>query len=61
MLSVTIVCDNGLVSDGLSTACYILGYEKSLPLLEKYNAEAVFVDLEGNIIVTEGLKGKWID
>lgn len=61
VLSVTIVCDNGLVSDGLSTACYILGYEKSLPLLEKYNAEAVFVDLEGNIIVTEGLKGKWID
>lgn len=54
--SVTVVCENGLVSDGLSTACFVLGYEKSLPLLEKYNAEAVFIDVDNNIIVTDGLK-----
>lgn len=61
LLSVTVVCENGLVSDGLSTACYVLGYEKSLPLLEKYNAEAVFMDSEGNITVTDRLKDSWIE
>lgn len=60
LLSVTIVCENGLVSDGLSTACFVLGYEKSVPLLEKYNAEAVFLDSNQNIIVTDGLKDNWI-
>lgn len=47
--SVTIICDNGLVSDGLSTACFILGYDRSLPLLEKYNASAVFVDKNNEV------------
>lgn len=57
LLSVTIVCDSGEVSDGLSTACFVLGYEKSLPLLEKYNAQAIFVDSNKNVIITDGLKG----
>jgi len=61
LLSVTVVCDNGLVSDGLSTACFVLGYERSLPLLEKYNAEAVFMDSNGDIMVTDGLKDCWIE
>ncbi len=59
LLSVTVVCENGLVSDGLSTACFVLGYDKSLSLLEKYEAEAVFMDTEGNIYVTDGLKDYW--
>ncbi len=60
LLSVTVVCDDGLVSDGLSTACFVLGYEKSLPLLQKYNAQAVFMDSNGDIMVTDGLKDCWI-
>lgn len=54
--SVTIVCENGLYSDALSTACFVLGYERSLPLLEQYDAEAVFIDKENHITVTAGLK-----
>ncbi|MBE5954345.1 MAG: FAD:protein FMN transferase [Lachnospiraceae bacterium] len=61
LLSVTVVCDNGLYSDGLSTACFVLGYERSLPLLEKYEAQAVFMDSNGDIIVTEGLKDNWVE
>lgn len=61
LLSVTVVCDNGLASDGLSTACFVLGYERSLQLLEKYNAEAVFMDNNGDIMVTDGLKDCWIE
>ena len=51
LISVTIVCDSGLLSDALSTACFILGQEKSMPLLEKYNASAIFVDKDMNISV----------
>lgn len=61
LASVTVVCENGLYSDALSTACFVLGYEKSLDLLEKYNAEAVFIDHDNNIKVTEGLKDVFIE
>ena len=49
IVSVTVVCDSGLISDALSTACFILGEEDSEPLLEKYNASAIFVDKDMNI------------
>jgi thiamine biosynthesis lipoprotein len=61
LASVTVVCENGLYSDALSTACFVLGYEASLPLLEKYNAEAVFIDDDNGITVTEGLAGIYHD
>lgn len=54
--SVTIVCENGLVSDGLSTACFILGYEASQELLKYYDAEAIFIDKNNNITVTGNLE-----
>ena len=54
--SVTVVSKNGLVSDALSTACFVLGYEKSLPLLKTYDSEAVFIDHDNQVTVTEGLK-----
>ena len=59
LASVTVVCQNGLYSDALSTACYVLGYEKSLPLLQKYKAEAVFIDKENQVTVTDGLKEQY--
>ncbi len=55
LASVTVVCESGIYSDALSTACFVLGIDKSLPLLEKYDAEAVFIDHENHITVTEGL------
>ena len=51
LVSVTIVCDSGLLSDALSTACFILGEEKSTELLERYDASAIFVDKDINISV----------
>ncbi len=54
LLSVTVVTQHGYVSDALSTACFVLGIEKSLPLLEKYNADAVFITADKEIITTYG-------
>lgn len=50
--SVTVVCANGMISDALSTACFILGVEESQTLLEKYDASAVFVDAGGKITIS---------
>ncbi len=54
LLSVTVVTKSGTISDALSTVCFVLGIEKSLPLLEKYNAEAVFITEDKQIITTYG-------
>ena len=59
LTSVTIVCGQGYLADGLSTACFVLGMDASKPLLEKYGAEAVFVDEDKNIYVTSGLMDKF--
>ena len=58
LVSVTAVCENGLYSDGLSTACFILGEEKALKLLKKFGAEAVLIREDGSIYVTEGLRAQ---
>ncbi len=59
LMSVTIVCDSGLLSDALSTACFVMGYEKSLPLLKEFDAEAVFITHDNYVFVTNGLKDKF--
>lgn len=62
--SVTILCrirqeqldNSGLLSDALSTACFVLGVEEGLKLAEVFDAEVLFVDTEGEIIMSEGMK-----
>ena len=53
--SVTVSADNGLVADALSTACFVLGPDHSAAILEKYGADAVFVDTENNVYITQGI------
>ena len=55
LISVTVVCGDGALSDMLSSACFCLGMEKSLPLLEKYSASALFVREDGAVFVTKEL------
>lgn len=59
LMSVTIVCDSGFLSDALSTACFVMGYEKSLLLLKEFDAEAVFITHDNLVYVTDGLKGNF--
>lgn len=56
LMSVTVVCDNGLLSDALSTATFVLGKEKGMALLEKYEADGIFVEKDFSVTLTEGLK-----
>ena len=57
---VTVVSKSGIDTDALSTATFILGYgEKTLELLEKYDAEAVFITHDKKVYVTDGLKDKF--
>lgn len=55
LLSVTVCSEGGALSDCLATACFILGYEDSLPLLESFSAEAVFIDENRQITCTPGV------
>ena len=59
LTSVTVVCDNGLDADGLSTACFVLGKEKAEELLKKYNADGLFVDDSDHVWMTEGMKERF--
>ena len=53
--SVTVLAEKGLLSDGLSTACFVLGREKGMLLTQQYGAEALFVEKDGDIFMTPGM------
>ena len=63
--SVTVVCGEdtgvygGLISDGLSTACFIMGETWALGFLEQCRAEGVMIRDDGSVLVTEGLKDRF--
>ena len=52
--SVTILSKDGCLSDALSTACFVLGKEEALKLLEKYDVYAVMVEEDGSIVCSPG-------
>lgn len=53
---VTILSRDGFLSDALSTACFILGTERGIPLAEHYGAEALFVGKDGSVVMTDGMR-----
>lgn len=59
LCSVTIVSDNGLLSDALSTACFVLGTEEGKKLAKTLGAEALFVTKEMELIMTDGMRKKF--
>ncbi len=59
LISVTIVCENGLRSDALSTACFVMGLEKGMTYAQEQGIDAVFVTEEKQVYVTKNLKKKF--
>lgn len=53
--SVTIITRDGLLSDALSTACFVLGVEEGLKLAESFEAKALFVLEGGEMVMSEGM------
>ena len=62
LLSVTVITDISMDADALSTAVFVLGYEKGIALLESFpEAEAVFIFEDMTIRATSGANFSLID
>lgn len=57
-VSVTVVSESGILSDALSTACFVLGIEKGAALAEEYGCETVFIDENKKLWVSDGLRDR---
>lgn len=56
LLSVTIISDSGILSDALSTACFVLGHEKGAALAKEYGCTAIFITEDNEVFVENGSK-----
>lgn len=58
LISVTIVCADGTLADGLSTALFVLGKEEASAYWKEHSEEfeAILYDETGMLYVTEGLQ-----
>ncbi|MGX8715105.1 MAG: FAD:protein FMN transferase [Lachnospiraceae bacterium] len=55
--SVTIICDESVDGDGLSTTCFALGIEEGCKLVESMDqVYAMFIDNQGNEIFSRGFE-----
>ena len=59
--SVTIVCPDAELADGLATAVLVLGPQKGLDLVDQLNGiEALLVDRDGKLLFSENLRSQLI-
>ncbi|NLJ70167.1 MAG: FAD:protein FMN transferase [Clostridiaceae bacterium] len=56
LASVTIISEESTSGDALSTACFVLGLDKGMELIDSLdNVHAIFLDLDGNLYYSENL------
>ncbi len=56
--SVTIICDDGTLADGLSTSLFIMGEEKASGFWQEHSDEFDFVLMkdDGSLVISEGIE-----
>lgn len=61
LLSVTVVTKKSIIADGLATAFYAEGYEKSLKIIEKMDdIDAVFITKDEKVYVTNNILNRFV-
>jgi FAD:protein FMN transferase len=61
LISVSIVTENSLAADALSTMLFVAGMEKGLKILQSFpQTEAVLIDAELQIFITAGLENRFM-
>ena len=58
-IAATVVCDNGLTSDAMSTLCMLMDKDAAMKTVQEYGADAILIDKDKNVYVSEGLKDKF--
>lgn len=59
LTSVTIITNSSLTADALSTTCFLLGYDKSIRLIEQLdNVDAVFITNDNKIRYSKNFQNK---
>lgn len=58
LISASVIAPEGYLADGLSTAVFVLGVDKGMKLLESKGFDAVLVDADRKIHITNNLRGK---
>lgn len=62
LVSVSIIGENGLTCDALSTALFVMGKDNAIKFWKEYGGfDAVFIEDNGDISITQGLKFTAID
>lgn len=59
LVSATVVCANGALSDALATACVVMGSADGAALLRSYGAEYVLIDAAHGVTVSDGLRERF--
>jgi thiamine biosynthesis lipoprotein len=60
LAGITLVGDSAMELDALTTAVFVLGIEAGNKLMQKMNLEGVFICETGEVLVTKGLKTKFM-
>ncbi len=56
LMSVSIISEDGFLSDALSTACFVMGVEDGMAYAKEQGVEAIFVTTDKEVYVTDGIK-----
>ena len=60
LISVTVVAESGVLSDALSTACFLVGADAAFALAAEYGASLIAVKTDGTIHVSEGVRERFL-